>query len=320
MPKVSLIVPVYNVEKYLRKCIDSILNQTFTDFELILVNDGSLDSSGDICEEYKRRDNRIKVINKKNGGLSEARNFGIDIAIGEYIGFIDSDDYIEKNMIEILYKSIVENDSDIAICGYYIDFDKINIKNNNIEKNLVLTSQQAIEIIPDISPAAWNKLYKRNIFEKIRYPIGKFNEDVYILLDILEKANKISYCKERLYHYIQRSNSITKSEFNDKKWDCVFAWEKNLNIVRERYENAIKAVEYKYFGSYIYLLDSIIITPKYKNNNNYIKIKKFINNNIKHILKNPFIKLKRKISLIAFMIYPDIYKIIVLRLNKKRWV
>ena len=117
MPKISIIVPVYNVEKYLRKCVDSILNQTFKDFELILVDDGSIDTSGKICDEYNLKDNRIKVIHKENGGLSSARNAGLDIAQGEYIGFVDSDDWIELDMYEELYKICKENDTDVGIVG-----------------------------------------------------------------------------------------------------------------------------------------------------------------------------------------------------------
>ncbi|MFR2551722.1 MAG: glycosyltransferase [Clostridioides difficile] len=119
MPKISIIVPVYNVEKYLEKCVRSILAQTFTDFELILVDDGSLDSSGAMCDQFAEQDQRVKVIHKENGGLSDARNAGIELATGEYLGFVDSDDYIADDMYELLYTNIVKEDADLSICGIY---------------------------------------------------------------------------------------------------------------------------------------------------------------------------------------------------------
>lgn len=119
MPKISIIVPVYNVEKYLEKCVRSILAQTFTDFELILVDDGSPDSSGAMCDQFAEQDQRVKVIHKENGGLSDARNAGIEIATGEYLGFVDSDDYIADDMYELLYTNIVKEDADLSICGIY---------------------------------------------------------------------------------------------------------------------------------------------------------------------------------------------------------
>ena len=183
---ISIIVPVYNVEKYLNRCFDSILNQTFTDFELILVDDGSTDNSGIICYEYKTKDNRIKVIHKENGGLSSARNAGLDIARGKYIGFVDSDDFINKDMYKILFDTIQANNSDMVICDYYkVNEDDINkfrnlkcncenikIKNlNNLESidNLFLTGEKFIY--------AWNKLYKRELFNDLRYEKGRIYEN-----------------------------------------------------------------------------------------------------------------------------------------------
>lgn len=318
MPEISIIVPVYKVEKYLRKCIESILNQTFSNFELILVDDGSPDLCGEICEEYAKKDSRIQVIHKANGGLSDARNVGIDNAIGNYIGFIDSDDYIEKDMFETLYNDIKDNNSDIACCGYYICYKNIKISNNNLDKNLILSREEAIGYIPQISPGAWNKLYKREIFDNIRYPLNKLNEDVFILMDIIEKANKIVFNPKPKYFYIQRQNSITKKKFDTRKWDCIKAWENNLNFVKSKYPKHIKVIEYKYIGAYLYLLDQLIIMDRNTVIDEYIKVKKYITKNILKILTNPYIITKRKIALIIFLICPKLYKRIVIDLTRNR--
>ena len=144
MPKISVIVPVYNVEKYLRKCIESILNQTFREFELILVDDGSTDSSGKICDEYALKDSRIKVIHKENGGASSARNAGLDVAKGEYIGFVDSDDWIEMDMYGELYRLIKENNTDISVCGIN-NIKDIKYKNENLKEKIQIIKKEGEE-------------------------------------------------------------------------------------------------------------------------------------------------------------------------------
>ena len=227
MVKISIIVPVYNVERYLGKCINSILNQTFADFELILVDDGSTDRSGYICDDYKKKDNRIKVIHKENGGLSSARNAGLDIAKEKYIGFVDSDDFINKNMYEFLYKDIKVNNSDIAICDYeevYENEKGINYQESN-SSTLVLTNIEALWKIYDKKGwnyvIAWNKLYKKYLFDDIRFPIGKIHEDEMIAHEVLYKANKITYNNKKLYYYLQRENSIMGKKFNINRLDIL---------------------------------------------------------------------------------------------------
>lgn len=167
MPKISIIVPVYNVEKYLEKCVRSILAQTFTDFELILVDDGSPDSSGAMCDQFAEQDQRVKVIHKENGGLSDARNAGIEIATGEYLGFVDSDDYIADDMYELLYTNIVKEDADLSICGIYDVYEG----KEPVEKQqqyIVLDKVAAMKMILEakvVSVHAVNKLYKKKFLK-----------------------------------------------------------------------------------------------------------------------------------------------------------
>ncbi|BDP63405.1 hypothetical protein EfmJHP80_09010 [Enterococcus faecium] len=176
--------PVYNVEKYLKKCVDSILGQTFTDFELLLIDDGSTDNSGSICDELAKTDNRIKVIHKENGGLSDARNIGIEVAKGDFIGFIDSDDYIDEDMYAFLYNNILKYDAELSMCGIYDVHKNKEIKKLTPFSQLV-TKSEAIELVLDgklVVANAVSKLYKKELFENVRYPKGKIAEDAAVFL------------------------------------------------------------------------------------------------------------------------------------------
>ncbi len=235
---VSIIIPIYKVEKYLNKCINSIVNQTYSNIEIILIDDGSPDRCPFICDEWGKKDSRIKVLHKKNGGLSDARNFGIEQCKGDYIVFIDSDDYIEKNMIETLYLAITEDKSDIAICDYQIVEKGKNLLHKFSNKRFIVKDNKFDYLYNEyscVTVVAWNKIYKREIFEKIRYPFGKIHEDEFIICDILQKANIISYVLEPLYYYVQRENSIM-NKISLNRFDIVEALDKRINF----FENDIK--------------------------------------------------------------------------------
>lgn len=233
MPVVSVIVPIYNVEEYLERCVDSILNQTFTDFELILVNDGSTDNCGVICDRYAKKDPHIKVIHKENGGLSDARNAGIDVSAGQYMMFIDSDDYIDPKMLEILYERILNDGSDMALCNFlYVDENGTPIIEKNTElpiKNQIITtlSEAFLKLTGDkywYYIIACNKLYKRFLFDEIRFPYGKQHEDEFVAHKVIGKCRSISCVDKPLYYYVQRSGSITNAKFSVKTLDVVEAF------------------------------------------------------------------------------------------------
>lgn len=223
--KISIIVPIYNVEKYIRRCIESILNQTYTNFELILIDDGSTDSSGVICDEYANKDNRIKVIHKENGGLSSARNAGLDIATGEYISFVDGDDYIAEDMIEKLYNSITGNNADIAVCNYKcVDENGNCLDNLNKGTPIITTVYSKNDYFRNLAckkyyyyVIACNKLYKKDLFKGIRYPLGKLCEDNHIIDSLVEQCSVISSIKDSLYFYVQRNGSIMSGK-NTKRY------------------------------------------------------------------------------------------------------
>ena len=220
--KITVIVPVYNVENYLEKCLDSLINQTYKNLEIIVINDGSTDNSGEICQEYAQKDNRIVYIEKENGGLSDARNAGLDRMTGSYVTFVDSDDWVELDYVEILYKKIIEYQADISVGNYYSYnedeetyyfhiygdsyYEKV-YDNVSIFENLY--ESQEMKSFALIS--AWGKLYKAKLFDYLRFDKGKLGEDGYFNQKMYLSVNKVVYLNKGLYAYRQRSGSITKT-------------------------------------------------------------------------------------------------------------
>ncbi|MHB8128922.1 MAG: glycosyltransferase family 2 protein [Mobilitalea sp.] len=242
-------VPVFNTEIYLERCLISIINQTYKNLELILVDDGSTDRSGEICDDYAKMDKRIKVIHQTNRGQSVARNRAIDISSGCYMGFVDSDDYIEKDMFEILYLSCVCNNSDIAICGY----SRVNEDGNIIKtcfpstKSEVISKREAVyEILKDtkIYSFLWDKLFKKQLFESIRFPEGKIFEDVATVFRIAEKANKISLCPYSKYLYIIRGSSTINVKSYKRYKNQLEAFDIQLKFAHIYYPDAVLWIEY----------------------------------------------------------------------------
>lgn len=211
---VSIIVPVYNVEEYLSRCVDSLCTQRYKNLEIILVDDGSTDKSGDICDQYKIYDSRIKVIHQENGGLSEARNSGINVAQGQYLAFVDSDDFVNERYIDTLLNLAFMYDAEIAICDYCKGVGGEFPKKRNRRIQLIMAEsmlQNWHGKYKRLETVAWNKLYKRELFVKsnICYPKGYYHEDVQTTHLLINEANKVVITNEKLYYYFQRKNSIT---------------------------------------------------------------------------------------------------------------
>ena len=309
---ISVVVPIYNVEDYLVECIESILNQTYTEFELILVNDGSTDNSLEICNQYSKKDDRIKIVNKKNGGLSDARNAGIDVAKGEYIIFIDSDDFINKNMFKIMFDIAKSKNADIVQCNYKEFYNKEDIKDsssiNNEFKLKELTSIEALYGFYDEKKSgpttvAWNKLYKTALFEDIRYPYGKIHEDVFTTYKLIFKANKIVCTEEKLYYYRQRENSITTRKYNKKRLVVLEAIEERKKFMKDVVNNEeLYNLELKNY--YCNMMSSYV---KYKKSNPDDKetlkeIKKNSKRMFRELIKCNKLSIKKKLRLIVFFL------------------
>lgn len=236
-PKISVIVPIYNVEKYIKRCVESLINQSYKNLEIILVDDGSPDNCPKICDDYADKYSNIKVLHKTNGGLSDARNAGMEIATGEYISFIDSDDYIDLETYDITMKKMLETNSEIGAFNILLFSDGEELKPDLSDKFEIMKSEQAIENTIDdikVKTNAWNKIYKSNVIKNLKFPVGRLNEDEFFTFKALDRANRIVYLYRQCYYYYQRPNSIMgKYELN--RLDMLDGvWERYI-FVKEKY-------------------------------------------------------------------------------------
>lgn len=251
---ISIIIPVYNVEQYLNQCLESVMQQSYSNLEIILVNDGSTDGSGEICDYYRSFDPRIKVIHQKNAGLSEARNSGLRIANGEWIAFVDSDDWIDKDYIFKLFKVADKNAVDIVVCNYFIaEGDSIA---PILGINRLYTNEK--DIMTDyfgrnsMRTVVWNKLYQRRIFENLSFREQKTHEDEFFTYLALHKAKKVMLINDPLYYYRQRADSIMGSKVSEKNLNCLEAELEKIDFVKQQYPELLVQVKCGTLGKIVY--------------------------------------------------------------------
>lgn len=312
MKKISVIVPVYNVERYLKRCIESIINQTYKDLEIILVDDGSTDSSGNICDEYKKIDKRISVIHKKNGGLSDARNEGLKVVTGTYIAFVDSDDFLDLDMYEYMQKNIEKENADIVICGTKIDYDngKIIVKSSKKLEEFD-TKRALIELnsFKTFDMSVWNKLYKKSVIDRIMFPVGKKSEDYFVMYRYFDRAQKVVVLPEAKYHYIQRENSISRGK--EITYDYIEGSKSQKNFIDQKHPEISYVGNTAYAFSYVATYNRCI---KYKVQLSKDKKKMFKNEvkkYLKDICRNSYISKNKKIQACIFAYSLSLYKVIV---------
>ena len=236
--KISVIVPVYGVEQYLDKCIESIVGQTYENLEIILVDDGSPDNCPAMCDKWARKDSRIKVIHKENGGLSDARNVGIEAATGEYLAFVDSDDWLNTEMYQKLYDAMIKEDADYCACNIVSWFNENRQIENNKREYCVGNSEEFIGRLynqAQFPVAAWCKLVKRTTWGAVRFPVGKIYEDAFTTYRIIDRAEKIVQIPDALYYYRIRENSIMTSHFSLKRLMLNEVWKENYLFVKSHY-------------------------------------------------------------------------------------
>lgn len=247
MPLISVIVPVYKVEPYLRRCIDSVLAQDWKDFELILVDDGSPDRCGIICDEYAERDSRIRVIHKQNGGLSDARNAGIDAARGDCLSFVDSDDYIAPAYLSYLYALLKSAENcKVSQANHYIVREGKTALNSPGNGTVILTQGQAFEAVlyhDRVDVSAWGKLYERSVFDVLRFPVGKLYEDTFLFGSILLQTPVYVYGGEAQYYYVRRKDSIVGKAFSKNNLDYIEAVNELTKIAIQVYPGLKKACD-----------------------------------------------------------------------------
>lgn len=315
MDKISIIVPVYNVERYLERCIESLLQQTYKELEIILVDDGSPDNCPAICDFYAQKDVRIRVIHKKNGGLSDARNAGTRCATGAYIGFIDSDDFVEPDMFEKLYKAIKKENADIAVCGFErVDTggEKLGI---DLESPIKAETVSASEFMKKIVKGngwyytvAWNKLYSRKVAEAVMFPVGKIHEDEYTIHLFVNQCNRITVIDEICYHYTMNPKSITGAGYNSRRLMGIEAlMERSVFFAENGYEDLVGDTE----ASVYYGFCEAITKLDWEQNKKYIKeyLKKY-RKILPRIIKYCNWGWKRQIRHCMLLYYPAAFKII----------
>lgn len=301
-PLLSIIVPIYKVEPYLRQCIDSIVLQTYRNLEIILVDDGSPDNCPAICDEYEKTDKRIRVIHKENGGLSDARNAGLDIATGDLIGFVDSDDWLAPDMYEELMQTLLETHADIAICGYIESTGKRELAKKSLAgQRKTYTVEEAFRellLSGEIMQVMWNKLYRRNLFDDIRFPKGETFEDGAVFFKLFGKCSCIAHTGKVGYYYRKRSESITFTDYNTLVKQIRKNYEHLLSYLTEHYPTLVN--ETSYYGKEM----DYYVTVKYLqagcdlNSPEYRRLLEMLKRDLPDMLNHPRWSLGKKIKVI----------------------
>lgn len=321
MPAVSVIVPVYNVEAYLAKCVQSLLDQTFSDLEILLVDDGSTDKSLAICDEYAAKDARIRVIHKENGGLSSARNAGIEAARGRYIGFVDSDDYVEPEMYERLYTLAEREGADIAIGSFrycYADREKAFTVETAPS---VCTGREALGRAlrrEGIANYVWTRLVRREIFDRgLRFAEGRVFEDVHIMPEMLLAAEKVAVDDRPMYNYVKRAGSIATGDFSPRSMDCIWAYEYVAELVRERCPEYLPVAESRLYAAYFYVLDKLLKEPDFRRHPQFAPVMKYLRQNARQIIGSPYRGWKRRLGMMILYVSPGLYRVFMRWLRKR---
>lgn len=323
---VSVLVAVYNTEKYLRKCLDSIIGQTYENIEIIVVDDGSKDNSLDICKEYEKLDSRVKAIHQENGGLAKARNTGLDNAAGKYVCFLDSDDYIEKDYVECLYKGLTENDTDVAVCGYFKD------KPNGSSSDMLLGRQQVISrdesianmyVYNSFGAYSWNKLFKMDIVNEynIRYDLElRMTQDLYWSTQYMMHVKNAFYVNKPLYHYIYNEDSACRKikqtgKFNKKFLTSIKAHEKTKELLKDESEYVKLSFSERYVNTYMRLVVNMYYS-KYNDKKliraAHVNVKKYI----KHFLKSDAYGKAQKMGAFLIAVHPKVFMFVYGIMNK----
>ena len=320
--KISVIIPVYRVEEYLEQCVRSVLDQTMPDFEIILVDDGSPDRCPQLCDELALQDTRIKVIHKQNGGLSSARNEGMKIASGEFLFFLDSDDFIHPQTLEVLLKIAEEENSDISCCNYQTTGER-SVSYSQIKSpvsRITFTNEEALEKMYDqslgMTVIACAKLYRRELFEGIQFPEGCLHEDEFTTYKVYYRAKRISYTDQKLYYYYQNPESIMHVSYKLKRLDALRALKERLVFLeKEKLTVPYQLTQRLYL---IQLMEHYYQVSKLGKHPEILsQIKTELKVQMKQGKSNPYFLLKHKLSWMAFCISPAIFhKIYQMKLDK----
>ena len=310
---ISVIVPVYKVEKYLERCVDSILAQNYRDLEIILVDDGSPDRCGGICDEYEKKDSRVKVIHKQNGGLSDARNVGIEAAKGGFICFVDSDDFIEPEMLMTMYQLQQEQDADIVCCGICDRYENRNFLACSKSEIINCSGKKAFEYILEgkyCAGSACSKLIRRDIIKEHRFLVGKIYEDAFFLPQLMLSATKVSITMQPMYNYWHREGSITTSAFERKHMDIIEAYEKTYDFVMKKCPDMEEVAKFRLCWANFVVLDRMLQVKDYKKYPEYQQVVSYLKKNADFVVRCHYFQKGRRIAAAALKIHIELYHIL----------
>ena len=300
---ISVIVPCYNVEKYLKRCMDSILRQTYRNLEIILVDDGSTDRTGKMCDKYALKDNRIKVVHKENGGLSTARNTGIEYSTGEYISFCDSDDWIELDTYEYLMELLKKYNPECVVgrtCDVYTVRDHLEFHRKPEEPVKVITTTEVMKLVLLNGSGVNNRLFKREIFDSIRFPVGITNEDEAVIMKIYAMCKTIAMGGKQTYYYRKRANSITTVTFSLKNLDWYENTKRNIKYIRKERPELLEYAYARHYKAAIHCGAYLHLYRLGDEGRNYrIKIRRELRHNFFKCLKNKHLPIKYKLVGVA---------------------
>lgn len=313
---ISVIVPVYNVEKYLRKAVQSIQNQTYKNLEIMLINDGSTDSSGDICDELAELDSRIVVIHKENGGVSTARNEAQKVAKGNYVIYVDSDDYIHEEMIQSLYEQLIAENADISSCSV------MNVYQNSqtpqcSDENLYFVFNQE-EFLREyligqrVQGTLGNKLIRKEITDQLEFPVGKIYEDAYYHLQLVQVAKKYVVHTKPYYYYYHRNHSLTTNPYHERDLVYLDVYQKFYDLVQQQYPRIINEAFFRLSYAYFYIFDKMLLESDFEKIDQFKMVRDYLKRNAIQIAKNTIFQKGRRIAALALKINVHLYRKLML--------
>jgi len=319
-PLISIILPIYNIKRYLFVCMESLFNQTYKNIEFLMVDDGSTDGCDKLCDEYLLKDNRIRVFHKKNGGLSDARNYGIERANGEYITCVDPDDYVDNDYIEYLYSLIKKYGTKMSICQHRVHYNSGSIKEKGTFGDEVIKTEKCLERLlyhDVIDTSAWAKLYQRDLFKNVKYPKGKIFEDIATTYALMFQCNEIAVGYESKYNYIFHNNSIVNGTFKPNKFDLVEMTDKMGIDVIKKYPKLKDAVMRRRVYARLSTINQMLNVDEY--NKERSELIKFVNKNRNNVMFNRKVPKRDKAALILLAISYKLYRFCWLSYQNKLW-
>ena len=318
-PLITLVVPCYNVEAYLDHTMDSVVKQSYGNLDIILVNDGSVDGTAELCEKWAGLDSRIRVVHQENGGLSHARNVGISMAKGRYISFVDADDRIDLSMIEILYDLLVKYDAQISACLWENLYeDSIIIPQKEVYEKVFGRKEAIASALKgkELSCGATGKLYETRLFDQVLFPLGVTIEDAYIIMKLYLQCERVAFISQGLYFYYHREGSIMHSGFSEKDFNVIKAHEGNRKIILDVYPELSLLVEQRIAWAYLHVYDKLTLSDV-EDRHLRRNLKKEVLKRTGVILKGDYFNKGRKLAVLALRVSPRIYRKLVMQRTKR---